>query len=292
MRLPSADTSYGVPQWPWPIGGTLYPHGQPEYRDPSRLHRCHTLQLSLRIDEEQLGVVAAPDRLITAVAGNRNAFRRARDGTDRHFRPGPIPTTHTPPTGHRADIRASRSLKRSRPAAVAASRRRPWEPSTRRCADPARTLTSRSLGRPVGRLAVLAGAWQLTDDAGAVRGGDIQHPRARPERQVTVDIRQMRPSGDQTDSNPARRPWSPAQSAPRSRSSTQMSGVLRSSSTRSRARYRPSGERRGQFCASAFPDAADDGRFGRRPRGEFHPHTARSESRYTRTSAEALSIAG
>jgi len=63
------------------------PRGQPECRESlaAPLY-CHNLQLSLRIDEEQLGVVATPDRVITAFTGNPNAFRWARDGANRHVR--------------------------------------------------------------------------------------------------------------------------------------------------------------------------------------------------------------
>src|SRR3954447_762655 len=43
MRLPSGDTSYGVPQWPRSIGGTLIVTGGPNVGTASRLHCTATL---------------------------------------------------------------------------------------------------------------------------------------------------------------------------------------------------------------------------------------------------------
>ena len=104
-----------------------------------------------------------------------------------------------------------------------------------------------AVGRPVGRLAVRARTRQAADDAGSVCGGDAQesfarfsrprrrgggHPETRPEARRCLGAVVMRTL------------------VCRSRLSTHRSGFPRITSMRCRARRRPSGESRGQFCGS------------------------------------------
>ena len=113
MRFPSAETSYGVPQWPRPIGGTLSFVGSPNAGTPSRLHRTDTLR---SCPAGFTTKISAPSRRHTGWSPPSPEITKRCAGpeivrTDTSGRPDSFDTyaIHRPS----GDILASRSLKLS-----------------------------------------------------------------------------------------------------------------------------------------------------------------------------------
>ena len=108
-----------------------------------------------------------------------------------------------------------------------------------------------AVGTPIAGLAVIGRTRERSYDAGTAAAAMCRFlgapglPGKLPDTYASCC-----PSGDQTNCKSGSTPLVTRTRVARSKSSTQMSGLLRKGSTRWRAMRRPSGDTRGQFCAS------------------------------------------